>query len=450
MRLSPSRLSLALLACAGSLAAAACSGSDSASPTSPPPAPAPSESTPAPAPTPAPAESSPAPASTPEPAATESAPTESAPAESTPVETAPADTAADTAAVDTTGGAATEPIDTTATAPQTDTTALPAPVLGPNEPPTPTSVPADAIAIVGDQPVLKTAFDALLDQRRKAAEAQGGTFPTVGTPEYETLKNQAVEYLVQRNELDQEAAGLQISVTDDEVQTRLTDLKQQYFQGDETKYQAELTAQGLTEEQVLEDLRFQALSDKLYAKVTEGVTVSDAEIQAYYDANKETQFKNPESRKVAHILVKTKKEADAVKARLDKGEDFATVAKEVSTDEGTKQAGGELVAVKGQTVAPFEKAAYALETGAISDPVKSEFGFHVIKALEDVKPEAISPLDEVEPVIRSDLETERKGRAVDAWVQALAGKYEGKVLYATGFQPPPPTSTDAAATDTGS
>lgn len=447
MRLSPTRLSLALLACAGSLAAAACSGSDeSASPT---PAPAPSESSPAPTPAPAPAESSPAPASTPEPAAPETGVTESAPAETAPAESAPADTAADTAAVDTTGGAATEPIDTTATAPQTDTTELPAPVLGPNEPPTPTSVPSDAIAIVGDQPVLKSAFDALLDQRRKSAEAQGGTFPTVGTPEYETLKNQAVEYLVQRNELDQEAVGLGIAVTDDEVQTRLTELKQQYFQGDDAKYQAELTAQGLTEEQVLQDLRFQALSDKLYEKVTEGVTVSDAEIQAYYDANKETQFKNPESRKVAHILVKTKKEADAVKARLDKGEDFATVAKEVSTDEGTKQAGGELVAVKGQTVAPFEKAAYALETGAISDPVKSEFGFHVIKALEDVKPEAISPLDEVEPVIRSDLETERKGRAVDAWVQALAVKYEGKVLYATGFQPPP-TSTDATATDTGS
>ncbi|MEZ5101420.1 MAG: peptidylprolyl isomerase [Thermoleophilia bacterium] len=446
MRLSPSRLSLALLVCAGSLAAAACSGSDeSASPSSPPPAPAPSESSPAPAPAPAPAESAPAPSSTSEPAPAESGPTESAPAES-----GPADTAADTGAVDTTGGAATEPIDTTATLPETDTSALPEPVLGPNEPPTPTSVPSDAIAIVGDQPVLKSAYDALLEQRKKASEAQGGTFPTVGTPEYETLKNQAVEYLVQRNELDQEAAGLGITVTEDEVQTRLADLKQQYFQGDETRYQEELTSQGLTEEQVLEDLRFQALSDALYAKVTEGVTVSDAEIQAYYEANKDTQFANPESRKVAHILVKTEKEAKAVKARLDKGEDFAAVAKEVSTDEGTKQAGGELVAVKGQTVAPFEKAAYALETGAVSDPVKSEFGWHVITALEDVKPASISPLDEVEPVIRSDLETERKGRAVDAWVQALAAKYEGKVLYATGFQPPPPTSTDPAATDTGS
>ena len=83
-----------------------------------------------------------------------------------------------------------------------------------------------------------------------------------------------------------------------------------------------------------------------------------------------------------HILVATQVEADAVEARLKAGEDFAKVATEVSTDTGSKTKGGDLGwFAKGAMVAPFEQAAFSMAIGQISDPVKSQFGFHIIQVL---------------------------------------------------------------------
>ena len=83
-----------------------------------------------------------------------------------------------------------------------------------------------------------------------------------------------------------------------------------------------------------------------------------------------------------HILVATEEEANAVIDRLEKGEDFGTIAAELSVDTSTGANGGDLGWFsKGQMVEPFETAAYALEIGEISQPVQSDFGFHVIQLL---------------------------------------------------------------------
>ena len=83
-----------------------------------------------------------------------------------------------------------------------------------------------------------------------------------------------------------------------------------------------------------------------------------------------------------HILVATQVEADAIEARLKAGEDFAKIAAEVSTDTGSKTKGGDLGwFAKGAMVAEFEKAAFSMTVGQISDPIKSQFGFHIIQVL---------------------------------------------------------------------
>ena len=88
--------------------------------------------------------------------------------------------------------------------------------------------------------------------------------------------------------------------------------------------------------------------------------------------------------RAAHILIPTREEAEAARARVTTGgEDFATVARELSTDEATAANGGELGwFTRDEMVAPFAEAAFALEPGAISDPVETEFGWHVIKVLQ--------------------------------------------------------------------
>lgn len=310
-----------------------------------------------------------------------------------------------------------------------------------NEVPTPTSVPPGAVAAVGAGTVETSDFDLLIGQREQTAVNQGAEFPAVGTVEYETIKNQLVEFLVQREQFSQEAAALGITVTEEEINARLEELKEQFFEGDEARYLEELENQGLTEEQVVSDLEFQLLTDALFSRVTGTITVDETEVSTYYTENQDS-FTTPEQREVAHILVETKEEADEIRKSIDEGEDFAKLAEDNSIDTGTAVNGGAYTAVKGLSVPEFDEVAYALETDEVSDPVETQFGWHIIKAMGDVQPTELQPLEDVRDQIEALLRGDQESAVVEAWLAALEAKYVGKVLFAPGFEPPP--SEDAA------
>ncbi|HWN20340.1 MAG TPA: SurA N-terminal domain-containing protein, partial [Gaiellaceae bacterium] len=230
------------------------------------------------------------------------------------------------------------------------------------------SVPADAVAVVDGDEVAKSDYDALITQARKSYTNQKRDFPKAGTPEFQTLKNQAVSFLVQREQFEQKAAELDVEITDKQVEDRLAQIKKQYFSGDAKKYEQQLKDQGLTDAQVRADIRAQLVSEKIFNAVTKDVKVSDADVEAFYAKNA-AQFSTPESREVRHILVKTKAQAEALAAELKAGGDFAKLARQHSTDTGSKQTGGKLTITRGQTVAPFDKAAFALAVNEVSAPV---------------------------------------------------------------------------------
>ena len=126
----------------------------------------------------------------------------------------------------------------------------------------------------------------------------------------------------------------------------------------------------------------------------------------------------------SHILVKTEEEAKAIKAELDKGGDFAAIAKEKSEDKGTAANGGSLGWFSlGMMVKPFEDAVVGLEKGKTSDPVKSDFGWHIIR-LDDVRDAAVPKLEDV----KAELEGDLRQKAVEAKVKELtdAAKVEKK------------------------
>lgn len=301
-------------------------------------------------------------------------------------------------------------------------------------------VPADAVAVVDGEEIAKSDYDALINQAKKSYTNQKREFPKAGSPEFQTLKNQAVQFLVQRAQFEQEAKDLDVEVTDKQVDERLEQIQKQYFGGDKKKYEAQLKEQGLTEQQVRNDIRAQIVSEKIFEQVTRDVKVTDKEIEEYYAKNK-AQYSQPESREVRHILVKTKKQADALYAQLKGGADFAALAKKHSEDTGSKANGGKLTISKGQTVAPFDKKAFELKKNEISQPVKTEFGFHVIQALGDVQPAKTTPLKEVKDSIRQQLQQTKKNEAMTKWVEDLKKDYEDKVNYAVGFSPPPAATT---------
>jgi len=309
-------------------------------------------------------------------------------------------------------------------------------------------LPKDAAARVGGELVSKESLDALLQQAQRSYKQQGRKFPQAGTPEYLQLQSQALQFLVQRIQYQQKADEAGVKVTVKQVADRLKQIKKQYFGGSEKRYKAELKKQGLTDAQVKRDIEAQLLSEALFKQLTDKVKVNDADVRSYYDKNP-TQYSTPESRDVAHILVKKKPLADSIYKQVTSGGDFAALAKKYSEDPGSKAQGGKLTVSKGQTVPEFDKVAFALKTGSIAKPVKTQYGYHVIKALSAIKPAQTTSLSKVESSIKQQLEQQRKNDVMTKWVTDKK-KYEDKITYAKGFEPPvTSTGTTTGATTTG-
>jgi foldase protein PrsA len=309
-------------------------------------------------------------------------------------------------------------------------------------------VPDGAVAVVGDKTVTKEEFDKLIEQQKKSAEAQKQDFPEPGTPEYEALKATVVKGLVEQKEWELEGESMGVKVTDQEIETELDKLKQTYFQGDEQKYSAELAKQGLTDADVRNELRTRILTNKIYAAVIKKVTVSDADIKAYYDKNP-TQYQQPASREVRHILVKTEALAQKLHDQIQGGADFAKLAKKYTQDQASKADGGKFTAFKGRTVAPFDEFVFSAKTGDLSDPIKTEFGWHIIEVLSAVKPATTTPLDQVKDAIKTTVLQTKQNAAMKAWIAALPAKYGDEVAYAPGYAPASATDTSGGTTTAG-
>jgi peptidyl-prolyl cis-trans isomerase C len=142
-----------------------------------------------------------------------------------------------------------------------------------------------------------------------------------------------------------------------------------------------------------------ALRDAFYDSGIAGA-VTDADAKQIYD-EKISKMKPEQEVHARHILVETKEEAEEVIKRLKNGEDFAKVADEKSKDTNAK--GGDLgFFTRGQMLKPFEDAAFALEPGQISEPVQTQFGWHVIK-VEEKRDQSLPSYDEVKEAIMAQL-----------------------------------------------
>ncbi len=205
----------------------------------------------------------------------------------------------------------------------------------------------------------------------------------------------------------------------------------QYFGGSQKKYEDSLEKQGITDEQVREELKSTLISEKIFAKVGNSAKVTNAEIQAYYASNPDQYGQKP-SRDVRHILVASKVLADDLHGQLENGADFAALAKKYSTDPGSNKTGGKLTIERGGTVPPFDKAAFALKVGELSQPVKTQFGWHIIEALTPEKTGTTTPLKSVRKTISDTLLGQKRSDAVTKWLEALKKEYEGKIEYAIG------------------
>jgi foldase protein PrsA len=198
--------------------------------------------------------------------------------------------------------------------------------------------------------------------------------------------------------------------------------------------------QNLTLSQIRDDVRASVIQNKIYAKVTSGVTVSDKEIADYYSKNK-SQYVQPESRDVRHILVKKKALADQIYQQLIHGANFAALAKKYSTDTSSKSSGGKMTISKGRQVPEFDKVAFKLKTHEIGKPVKTTYGWHVIQALTPIKPKSVTKLSEVKTAIRQQLLGQKKQQEMQKWVDDTTKSFKSKTNYQVGYEPPASTGS---------
>lgn len=172
----------------------------------------------------------------------------------------------------------------------------------------------------------------------------------------------------------------------------------------------------------MKDVQDRILLDQFLDKeIKQKAAVTNEEVKAYFEANG-AEMKENEEIHAAHILVKSKDEADAVLKRLKKGENFAEIAKDKSEDPGSKNRGGDLgFFPRGQMVPAFEDAAFKLKPGELSDPVQTPFGYHIIKAIEKKGGKTLT-LEAAQPMIQQKLMQEKQTKAFDTIVAALKAK----------------------------
>lgn len=192
---------------------------------------------------------------------------------------------------------------------------------------------------------------------------------------YKELKkeygNQVIQNMVYKKLLESK-----YKVSKKEIDDKISQIENSL--GGAAQLQQALAQQGMTMAQFRDNVETQEL---MFKAQTQGVKVTNKELQDYFNKNK-SQYIEVKAR---HILVDKKSTADSIEKQLKNGADFATLAKKYSTDTGSKDKGGELGWVKkGQMVPEFEKALFSLKKGEISQPVKSQYGYHIIQA-EDIK-----------------------------------------------------------------
>ena len=298
---------------------------------------------------------------------------------------------------------------------------------------------ADAyVGTVNGQRLSRDAYDRDLEMRKK----QYSTRMSVdfnsdqGKQMLQTLKGDVLEQLISRNLMLVAAKEKHIMASPEEIETKMKSIRTNF--PDPATYAKTLKDNGITEDALHDNVSEGTKLEKLRNSLTKDATVSAEEVRTFYDRNT-PQYKVAEEVTASHILLKTEKEAKDVYSKIKAGGDFSALAKQFSQDPGSKERGGELGSfAHGRMVPEFDKAAFALVPGAVSPPVKTQFGFHVIKAVAKTTPRT-KPFDEVKGTILDQLLKEKRDDAFRKWTekQRAAAKVEIRQQYQAAAAPAP-------------
>lgn len=186
-----------------------------------------------------------------------------------------------------------------------------------------------------------------------------------------------LDSLITNKVIEMEADKQKVTVTGNEIDEELTKLQESY--GGEDAFAAALEQNKVSIDNIRADIQTYLLAEKM---IKPSIKVTEEEMKGYFAENK-ANFDEKEQVKASHILVEDEATAQKVKKELDSGKDFAALAKEYSTDASNADKGGDLGYFgKGEMAKEFEDAAFAMKVGEVSAPVKTDFGYHIIKVAD--------------------------------------------------------------------
>lgn len=292
------------------------------------------------------------------------------------------------------------------------------------------------VAIVNGEPLSAEKFNARIKELASAGQVPVGYI--------NNLKQRMVEGMVDKMLLDQAVSKSGVKVTETDIDNKIKQSRADFavmkkFGGDRVgTFEGMLKKMGIKPETMRDSMK-QALVIEALLKTTGYAPMTDDEIKVFYDDN-QGKFRQPETVRARHILIKvprqnpSEKDWTTAEAKIksirkdivDNKKDFAEVAK-VESEGPSKTKGGDLgFFAKQQMVPPFAEAAFSMKDGGLSAPVKTSFGWHIIKR-ESSKPSSVLPFDEIKGLLRSQLSQQKFQGAIKSYLATL--REEAKIEY---------------------
>jgi peptidyl-prolyl cis-trans isomerase SurA len=286
-------------------------------------------------------------------------------------------------------------------------------------------------ALVGDDIILQSEVE---DRAAPMlAEIAAIANPSEREARGNAIRREVLERLVQDQLLAQQATELKLTVSSDEIDRAIEQIKRDYGL-DDTQLKDELRKQGLSMASYRQNTKKEILKYRvLNIAVGSKINVGDSEVQSYYDRHMKSA--NVQVR-ASHIFIAIPEDADnatvldreklakSLLARAQKGEEFAKLAREYSEDSGTRNEGGDLGFI-GRDILPkpLEELVFSMRVGDVRGPVRADRGFHVIK-LVDKRTKEAKPFAEVQDEIRSRL----RQREMERQTKIYLGDLRKKIL----------------------
>lgn len=274
------------------------------------------------------------------------------------------------------------------------------------------------LATIGDEKITKADLDKIIKRYdAKLKQQYGNDYATNSSLKNEIteIKKEVLIDLVTKRLVVKKAVELNIKPSDEEINKQITNTINKYnseHPGED--FASAIQKEGLSIDEVKENLREEFIISEVEKNIGKDIAVTDEEAKAYYDKYKDTKFTVEAGANVAHILVADEANAKSLKSKLDAGADFKALAKENSIDPGSKDNGGALGYIpynSTQYIEEFVNGFKHLKEGEVSEPVKSKFGYHLIKAT-GLRQAGVISFDEMKDKIKASLLNAKQGNEI--------------------------------------